>query len=356
MNEEYQAEVVNGAPRRQAAPGTSTTEGFGSVTSTALAETASSSVAAQARAAVESRYIIAMQRPRDWDDVRLALMKECKRPRFAQTARYLKPVGKGVTGFSIRFAEAALRCMRNVLPETSTVYDDSLKRIMRVTVTDLEANVSYSQDVVIEKTVERSKPREGEPPIAVRTNSRGFKTYTVRADDDDLLNKSAALVSKALRGLALRLVPGDILDEAMDEILRTQQNEDAKDPGAARKALVDAFAAIGVKPSDLKDYLGHDLDSSTPAELADLRAVYAALRDGEATWKATIEHKKGALGKAEETPTTAKDKVAAKAKEAKAKDAPKVETPAPPKEDAQDDGEPPADYVSPGDEWAEGRQ
>lgn len=295
--------------------GQTATEGFGSMAIQKTAETASAAVAAQAQAAIQARYIMAMKNPRDLDTVRLKLLKECKRPSFAKVARYHKPIGRGVEGPSIRFAEAAVRCMTNISPETQVVFDSAEKRIVRVTVTDLEANVTYSQDVAIEKTVERSKVPDGQTALSSRMNSYGKITYIVQATDDDLLNKQNSLISKALRTLALRLVPGDLIDEAMTEVLRTQDNEDKRDPEAARKAMIDAFASIGVKPSDLKGYLGHDIDAITPPELAHLRALFAAIRDGEANWRDAVEQRaKEKNGNGADKPAEGlKDRVRAKA-------------------------------------------
>ncbi len=46
-------------------------EDFGGTTSNlAVQETASTAVAAQAKAMVEARYVMAMRRPRQWDQVR----------------------------------------------------------------------------------------------------------------------------------------------------------------------------------------------------------------------------------------------------------------------------------------------
>jgi hypothetical protein len=250
------------------------------------------------------------------DAVRLAILKECKRPGFAAVARYRKPVGEGIEGPSIRFAEAAIRCMTNMLPEVATIYEDPEKRIMRVSVTDLEANVTYSGDVTIEKTVERSTLKDGQIPLRARKNSVGKTTYLVEATEDDLLNKQNALVSKQLRTLALRLVPGDILEEAMAAVIATLEKDDAADPTAARKKLVDAFDRLGVKPSALRDYLGHELDGITPVELAELRAVAITIRDGEASWKDALEHKlrtSKANAPDAEKPVSLKDKAKAKA-------------------------------------------
>lgn len=293
--------------------GATVTDGFGTQALARQAETAATAVAAQARAAVESRYIMAMQRPRDLDAARLAILKECKRPGFAAVARYRKPVGDGIEGPSIRFAEAAIRCMTNMLPETATIYEDQEKRIVRVSVTDLEANVTYSGDVTIEKTVERTKLKDGQVPIRARQNSTGRTTYLVEATEDDLLNKQGALVSKQLRTLALRLIPGDILEEAMQQVMATLENEAAADPAATRKKLVDVFDSLGVKPSDLRDYLGHDLDAVLPAELVELRAVATSIRDGEAAWKETLENKLKSRAASADAPASLKDKARAKA-------------------------------------------
>ena len=255
-------------------------------------ETAITAAAAQAQASVQARYVMALQRPRDLADVRVRVLRECKRPGFAEVALYAKPIGRDrITGPSIRFAEAILRCLTNILVETQTIYDDPEKRIVRISVTDLEANLTYPTDKVVEKTVERKKPKEGAEILGERLNSYGDKVFIVRATEDDLLVKEAAIVSKAIRTNGLRMVPGDILDEAIATINATLANADATDPEAEKKKVVDAFAAQGVMPSDLKAYLGHDVTSCTPAEIADLRIVFRSLKDGESSWAEHLEQR-----------------------------------------------------------------
>ena len=270
-------------------------------------ETATAALAAQAKAMVEARYVMAMQRPRDLDVVRERLLKECKRPSFAEVARYRKPIGKGVEGPSIRFAEAALRCMTNITVETMTVFDDAEKRIVRVTVTDLEANVPYSQDVTITKTVERRSVKQGETVLRQRLNSKGEPVFLIEATDDDILNKQGALISKAIRTLGLRLIPGDLQDEAMEVVMETLRNRDAQDPDAAKRRLFDAFAGLGVSAEQLKEYLGHKADVLSPKELADLRGLFAALRDGETTWREIMDARQPETDeKKPQQPTTTK--------------------------------------------------
>ncbi|MEQ9769419.1 hypothetical protein ABRQ03_00960 [Pectobacterium jejuense] len=267
---------------------------FGGVSNTLTAlETSATAVAAQAKAMVEARYIMALRRPRQWDQVRQDLLKECRRPSFAnnKSAYYRKPIGNGVEGLGIRFVEVALRCMTNVLVETSMIFEDENKEIHRVSVTDLESNLTYPLDVRVTKTVERSKPNDDGSYISVRKNSYNKNTYTVSATDDDLLNKRAAQISKAIRTLGLRIIPGDLQDEAESIIKAIRLDEAARDPDTERKRIADAFGEIGVKAADLAEYLGHNLDTCSPAELVNLRGIYGAIRDGESSWKSVMENK-----------------------------------------------------------------
>lgn len=262
-------------------------------------ESASTAVAAQARAMVESRYIMAMRNPRNMDQVRQDLIKECRRPSFAdnKSAYYVKPIGQGVEGLGIRFVEVALRCMKNVLVETTMIFEDDMKEVHRVSVTDLEANITYPLDVRVSKTVERSKPDSDGSFLSVRKNSRGSNVYTVVGTDDDILNKRGALISKAMRTIGLRIIPGDLQDEAEQIIKQVRLDKAAQDPDAERKTIVDAFSELGVAAADLTNYLGHSIAQCSPAELVKLRGLYGAIKDGEATWSTVMSNKAEQAGK-----------------------------------------------------------
>lgn len=263
----------------------------------AIGETASSAVAAQAKASVEARYLVAMQRPRNMMQVRAKVLEACERPGFAKVARWAKTVGgTALDGFSIRFAEEVLRCYSNVMPETRVIYDDAEKRILSISVTDLESNLTYSQDVVIEKTVERKKLKTGQSPLRSRTNSYGDTVYLVEATEDDFTNKAGALTSKVLRNHVLRLLPGDIQEEAKAIVIATVKSKTAEDPRAEMKKVCDAFYELGIDPTALESYLGHKVDLTTPAEIDHLRAVWVGLNDGESTWATIMADRATAAG------------------------------------------------------------
>lgn len=296
-----------------------TNQDFSSSTQTfAVVETASTAIAAQSKAMVESRYIMAMRNPRNWDMVRQDLIKECRRPSFAnnKSAYYIKPIGQGVEGLGIRFVEVALRCMKNVLVETTMIFEDEMKEVHRVSVTDLEANITYPLDVRVSKTVERSKPNSDGSYISVRKNSYNKDVFTVLGTDDDLLNKRGALISKAIRTIGLRIIPGDLCDEAEEIIKSIRLDEAAKDPDSERRKIVDAFAAIGVSATDLVSYLGHGLEKCAPAQIVTLRGIYGAIKDGEASWQSVMQNKDDQPGNAKpEKPVCSDEKFDAKTPE-----------------------------------------
>ncbi len=250
-------------------------------------------LAARAKATVEARYIAAWQRPRNWDQVRSDILKECKRPAFAhnKSAFYLKPIGDGVEGLGIRFVEVAIRCIRNLACETEMIFQDDLQEVHMVTITDFESNVPYALQVVVPRTVERQKPADDGSYISVRKNSKGRMTYTLPATEDDMLNKRGAYLSKAIRTQGLRLIPGDIQDEAEAIIKAIRRDEAAKDPDATRKLIIDSFAEIGVSATMLTDYLGHALDQCSPDEMVKLRGIFGAISEGEASWTAVMENR-----------------------------------------------------------------
>jgi hypothetical protein len=265
-------------------------------------ETAANALAAAAKATIEARYILAMKRPRDWDTVRTKLLKACDRPAFADEAIYRKPVGKKkndqgeweqayVEGPSVRFAEEAKRCMGNLYWSSTSIYDDPAKSIVRVTVMDLESNDTGEIDVTVEKTVERRSLKRGQTPLRRRVNSYGEEVFVVSATDDEVLNKLNALVSKAFRNGLMRMLPGDIASEGEDRCRATQKKRDAADPDAAKRKLFDSFASIGIMPDAIKAYLGHAAEVLHPKELTELRAIFAAIRDGETSWGELMEAK-----------------------------------------------------------------
>ena len=247
---------------------------------------------AQAEAEVRAMCAMAVKFPRDMDVVRERLLKECKRPSFAESALYSKPVGtKSITGLSIRFAEAAIASMGHIHTTTKTLAESDEYRKIEIRVWDAQAMISYADEATVEKTIERRSIDKRQEYIRMRVNKSGDTLYIIRATEDDLLNKVNSAKSKSIRNSGLRMVPGWLLDECKQAIQHTNRSTDAADPDAAKRKLFDSFASIGVTVEHIKKYLGHDVETLQPAELEDLRQLYTAVKDGETTLSAIFKQR-----------------------------------------------------------------
>jgi hypothetical protein len=244
-------------------------------------EVAASASAALAKATIEAKFVIALQRPRSVLNARAAILDACKRPRFAEGAWYNIP-NRG-EGFTIRFAEQALNAWKNVDVQSVTAWENEDQRLVRITVTDLEQNLSYADEVLLNKTVERTRIKDGQHPISVRENSEGKKVFLVACTEDELLLKVNAAKSKVIRNSGLRLIPQDILEEAAEVIFATLKHG-GEDTKSTVKKITDGFGSLGVSPSDLEEYLGHKLESCSPKEVQTLRSIFLSIKDGESAW------------------------------------------------------------------------
>src|SRR6266508_920945 len=78
-------------------------------------ETASTVLAAQAKALVSARFEIAIRQPRDIDAVRERLMRECQRPSFAQIAIRTRINSRGRTVYLVEATDDEILNQENAL-------------------------------------------------------------------------------------------------------------------------------------------------------------------------------------------------------------------------------------------------
>lgn len=263
------------------------------------AEINAAAMGAREEAAVKARVMLARANPRDWDLVRTRVLKDCRRPGFAKTAVYSVPrAGKVIQGLSIRFAEDIARTMGNLWVSSMIISETRDQRTVDVFAMDLETNFTESQQAIMSRTVERRANRDGTPPVAPdavlgeRRNSYGDKVFICIATDEEMLTKQNALVSRIRRNKILEMVPADILEEAKQTAMQVAADADAKDPDAAKKAVLDGFASISVSADALKSFIqtkyGTTLDLLRPEVLAELRGIFHAVRDNMATWESFV--------------------------------------------------------------------
>jgi len=257
---------------------------------------APTAAAAAAKAEIEARILAAWKRPRDVDQFREGILKDCRRPGFAEVALYRKPVGRkknDTTGkwemafaidFSVRFIESAIQHWRNTHITERIDYEDSDTLAMTVGVVDVERNVGYSFQATLDKLVERKEVKAGRKTRGMRENSYGDVVYLVEATKDEMRNVQGAERSKLLRDQGKRLLPRDILDECREQIEKTMADDAAKDPDSAKKKVLDKFAALGVSATMLKEYMGGAIEALNAKDLNELTTLYTGLKEGSYTW------------------------------------------------------------------------
>jgi len=289
---------------------------------------APTAAAAAAKAEIEARIIAARKWPRDVDQFREGILKDCRRPGFADIALYQKPVGRKknpqtgqwedafAVDFSVRFIESALQHWCNVHITARIGYEDTDRALLTVAVVDVQRNVGYSTDAMLDKLVERKEVKAGRKARGMRENSYGDVVYLLEATKDEFRNVMGAERSKLLRDNGKRLLPRDVLEEARAMIDATVANENAKDPDAAKKKVLDKFSALGISASMLKEYLDRPVETLTQKDLAEMATLYNGLKEGDFTWADVMRtHKEAAEGEDSKpaegarTPPRARDKI-----------------------------------------------
>jgi hypothetical protein len=277
-------------------------EGFGSTEMQRQHETMSTALASAAKAQIEAQFIMAIRNPRNPVHVRERLLTDCRRPAFADVSMYKIKRGKVkntagqwvdnfIEGPTIRFAEAARTAFRNLDTKIFIIYDDDNLRLVQVTTTDLETNITESATVNVAKTVERKQVYESHEVLAVRTTSEGGKVYIVRATAEEVNERQNSLVARVKRGQILTLIPGDLKAEAIQECYRTMSDANRKQIVARRQAAKLAFEKLGVSDPMLTGYLGHPIVEASAEELDELQTIYNGIREGETSWAAATASK-----------------------------------------------------------------
>lgn len=246
----------------------------------------------RAQQEVQGSIIIAKKFPRNEDEASQALWRACKRSSFADRAEYKFPRGKKkneetgrwedniVSGPSASIAREAMRLWGNIQAGTEIVRDTDEDRHIRSFAWDMERNSRKVAETTFRKLIQR-KVKTG------KKDGRGWdetETQWVQPDERDLrelTNKHAAI---AERNCILQLIPSDIIEEAIRICRETLRSEASQDPDAARRRLISGFDELNITVGMLEAYLGHPLAQSSPKEIADLRAIWVSIRDGNSTW------------------------------------------------------------------------
>lgn len=260
--------TVETVARSNGSAGNRTVEDTGlSVRETTSGELAPTGAAAQAQYEIQSAITIARRFPRNEDEAFAKLMKACARTSFAEDASYKFPRGgESVDGPSVNLAREGARVWGNIRYGLDIIRDDADSRQVRGWAWDLETNVKVTAEDDFAKLVYRK--------------AKGW----VKVDERDLRELTNRRGAILIRNCILQLLPKDLIEDARAAAAETLKAEAKRDPDAARKKIIVAFAQVNVTPSMLEEYLGCALATASPDQISKLRDVFVSIRDGNSTW------------------------------------------------------------------------
>lgn len=213
-------------------------------------------------AEVQAAVIMARQFPRDQVLAINRIKMACQRPALAEVAMYTYARGgSDVTGPSIRLAEAIAQTWGNIQFGIRELSQANGESTMQAYAWDLETNTRQ------EKTFQVKHERH---------TRQGAKKLT---DPRDIYELAANNGARRLRACILGIIPGDVVEEAVEECQRTLAvNVDISEKKVAK--LVEAFDALGVTKEMLEERIQRPMDSITPALYVGLTKVGNSLKDG----------------------------------------------------------------------------
>ena len=221
-------------------------------------------LAEEARAAreVEAAMVVAKRFPRNTLAASQAILNECTRPSLAEVAVYeYTRGGSAVTGPSIRLAEVIAQNWGNLTFGLRELDRQLTSSVMEAYCWDLQTNVR--------RTVTFSVPH-------VRVTKRGRTDLT---DPRDVYEMVANQGARRMRSCILAVVPGDVIEAAVEECERTITSKADTSPEAVKK-MVAAFTKFGVTTEQIEARIGRHLDAIRPAQVLQLRKIYNSLKEG----------------------------------------------------------------------------
>lgn len=275
----------------------------------------------RAIAEVQAAMIIARQSPRNQIAVMDKIINACTRSSLAESAVYqYSRGGSDISGPSIRLAEAIAQQWGNI----QFGFNELSRGVDHDGVTYSEVG-AYAWDL----ETNTRKPLQFRVRHWRDTKKGGYALK----DERDIYELIANQAQRRVRACILSVIPGDVTEAAVKQCELTLKATADTTPEGIKK-LLDAFSAFGVTKEQIEKRIQRKIDSIQPAQIVNLKKIYASIRDGMGSvgdWFEVVETKTTDDLK---TPSAAQEKTPQQQTEPQAKAAPDAkqeETPQPEK-------------------------
>lgn len=217
----------------------------------------------RAIAEVQAAMILARQFPRDRIAAVDRIMNACTRPRLAETALYsYARGGTEITGPSIRLAEAIAQEWGNVQFGIRELEQRNGESTVEAFAWDIETNTRQVKVFQV--------------PHTRYSKSKGNTALT---DPRDIYELVANQGARRLRACILGIIPGDVVEDAVQQCDATMHSNSPVTPESIKK-LLEAFKGHGVSKEQIEARIQRRIDSIQPAQMVQLRKIFASLKDG----------------------------------------------------------------------------
>ena len=219
---------------------------------------------------VQAAMVVAKKFPRDELDCIQRIKQSCKRPRLAEAALYTYPKGgKDVTGPTIRMAEMMAQNWGNLSFGVIELSQENGESQVMSYAWDLETNTR--QDKIFTVKHERKKNDWA--------TGKAVEVITRLTDPRDIYEMCANQGARRLRACILGVIPGDVIDEALEECEKTLKGSNDTPLKDRLTKLLSAFEKFAVTKEMIEGKFGHNLAATSEQEFISLRKIHRALKD-----------------------------------------------------------------------------
>lgn len=217
-------------------------------------------------AEVQSQILLAKQFPRDEFQSEMKIMNACKRLSLAETALYQYPRGnQRVIGPSIRLAETVARYWGNINFGVKEIEQKQGESTMLAYAWDMETNTRQEKVFQVRHEL---------------YTKNGIRKLN---DPRDVYELVANLGARRLRACILGVIPGDIIENAVDQCRKTLETG-YKEPLKDRlvKALTWLKENFGITQEMVEESFTYNIESFTEQDFLKLKSISQSLKDGMA--------------------------------------------------------------------------
>lgn len=213
-------------------------------------------------AEVQAAMVIAKRFPRNQIEATDRILQACTRATLAEGALYsYSRGGQVITGPSIRLAEVAAQAWGNVSFGIRELEQRNGASTVEAFAWDMETNTRQVKVFQVE-------------------HKRHTKKGAYKLEDPrDIYELVANQGARRLRSCILGVVPGDVIEAAVKQCEQTLHASADTSPEALKKLLA-AFAPFGITKDQIEARIQCRIEAIRPAQIVQLKKVYASLRDG----------------------------------------------------------------------------